>query len=114
MAKSDAEFYKNPANVKAGRRVTPTSSAPMTGHVPVRFSESMIARVKAVAAQDGVTVSTWIRNLVQKELERRSAPWTAPGLFSQTWIVGMSTRPDLPFTGPSVRVPAELAYSMGS
>ncbi len=76
MANSDAEFYKDPANIKPGRRVTPSQRAPMTGHVPVRFAEPVIARVKTLATQDGVTVSTWIRNLVLKELERRSVPRT--------------------------------------
>ena len=57
----------------------------MTGHVPVRFSESVIARVKTLASIDGVTVSTWIRNLVLKEVERRSPPTT--GSSYELWEI---------------------------
>jgi hypothetical protein len=32
-----------------------------SGLIPVRFTPDMIAAVKRVASQDGVTVSTWIR-----------------------------------------------------
>jgi len=87
MANSEADFYKNPDNVKAGQRVTPAPSAPMTGHVPVRFSESVIARVKTLAAKDGVTVSTWIRNLVLKEIERRSQPRTMGFAVFPSWEI---------------------------
>ena len=66
----------------------------MTGHVPVRFSESVIARVKLLALRDGVTVSTWIRNLVLKEVERRSPPMTASS-FDPKWVTFASdSEPD--------------------
>jgi hypothetical protein len=101
MASSDAEFYRDAANIKAGSRVTPSARAPMTGHVPVRFSESVIVRVKALAAQDGVTVSTWIRSLVLKELERRTSPTTGPSVFDARWIE-FSTPVDIVTSGPTV------------
>jgi hypothetical protein len=104
MASSDAEFYKDPANIEAGRRVTPTTRAPMTGHVPVRFSESVITRVKSLALEDGVTVSTWIRNLVLKELERRTMPTTGSSvLFDTTWVK-FSESPDLWVSSPTIRI----------
>jgi hypothetical protein len=43
----------------------------LTGHVPIRFPESTIATVKALADQDGMTVSGWIRQRVREELNRR-------------------------------------------
>jgi hypothetical protein len=103
MSKSDAEFYKNPDNLKMGRRVTPAPRAPMTGHVPIRFSESVIARVKVLAARDGVTVSTWIRNLVVKEIERRSQPKTVGFVFTPTWV----TRPPMALTTTEQSTKAE-------
>jgi len=74
--KEDAAFYKDPANLQAGQRVTPKSRPSMKGHVPIRFPEDVIAQVKLLAERDGLTVSSWIRTLVLHELERRSAPTT--------------------------------------
>lgn len=71
-------FYSDPANQHAGARVPKRAKQPMTEHVPVRFSDELIARVKAIAAQDGFTVSSWIRQVVLKEVERRQPPRTAP------------------------------------
>ncbi len=70
------DFYGNPENLlpagPARRRQRPV----MSGMVPVRFPQDMIAAVKRFAGQDGVTVSTWIRWLVAKEIKRREPPAT--------------------------------------
>ena len=59
----------------------------------------MIARVKNLAATDGVTVSTWIRNLVIKEIERRTEPRTVGFFFEGTWTttqpIGVPTEPSV-------------------
>ena len=39
-----------------------------SGMIPVRFTPDIIATVRHLATQDGVTVSTWIRRLVDREL----------------------------------------------
>jgi hypothetical protein len=71
------EFYKNPANlVPAGPGRRPQRPATMSGTVPVRFSPDMIMAVRRLADQDGVTVSSWIRGLVSKEIQRRQLPST--------------------------------------
>ena len=65
------DFYNDPANQvpagpgqrRHGRRLSET--------VPVRFPLEVIEAVRRLALQDGVTVSTWIRNLVGKEIQRR-------------------------------------------
>lgn len=65
------EFYGDPANQvpagptyrRAGRRLSAT--------VPVRFPQAMIDAVKRLANRDGVTVSSWIRRLVAREVMRR-------------------------------------------
>ena len=81
-----AEFYGRPENVRAGRRVSSPPRANMPGHVPVRFPQEVIDQVKAAAKEDGVTVSNWIRRLVNKELERRGTSRTASASFEQSWI----------------------------
>jgi hypothetical protein len=71
------EFYADPDHLKASgpgeRRRRPMKS----GMIPVRFAPNVITAVKHFAAQDGVTVSTWIRRLVALELQRRRPPATA-------------------------------------
>lgn len=74
------EFYKDPEHLAAAgpgeQRQRPMKSA----MVPVRFSQDMIAAVKRFANQDGVTVSTWIRRLVSREIQRRQPPQTSATL----------------------------------
>jgi hypothetical protein len=69
-----AERYSNPENLTPGgpaRRVRRNRTSGLSSHVPVRFSADVIAAVKRLADLDGVTVSTWIRSLVTREVERR-------------------------------------------
>ncbi len=37
------------------------------------FKPDIVLKMKEAAAQDGMTVSGWVRYLVRKELERRGA-----------------------------------------
>jgi hypothetical protein len=73
------EFYKDPEHLAIsgpGRRRQ--RQRPMkTAMIPVRFTQEMIAAVKGFACQDGVTVSTWIRGVIAKEIQRRQPPATA-------------------------------------
>lgn len=75
--KDAQEFYADEANQvpagpayrRAGRRLSAT--------VPVRFPQAIIDAVKRLADLDGVTVSSWIRNVVAREVMRRQpAPLT--------------------------------------
>jgi hypothetical protein len=99
------DFYQDPEHlVPAGparRRERPT----MSGMVPVRFPQDMIAAVKRFASQDGMTVSTWIRRLVAKEIERREPPATATGPAEPTAIQIQGTPP---LSRTSSTAPAEL------
>jgi hypothetical protein len=65
------EYYADPDHrVTAGpgrRRV----SKPLSTHVPIRFSPEVIAEVKQLAEKDRKTVSSWIRDVVEAEVERR-------------------------------------------
>jgi hypothetical protein len=65
------EYYADPENrvpSGPGRR---RASKPLTTHVPIRFSPEVIAQVKQLADMDRKTVSSWIRDVVEVEVERR-------------------------------------------
>lgn len=65
-----AAFYDVPENRRLtgpGRR-RPTQAARLTSHVPIRFSAAVIERVKELAADDGKTVSSWIRDVIDREV----------------------------------------------
>src|SRR5262245_12576680 len=69
-----ARHYEDPENLAPagpGRRVRASGSRTLGAHVPVRFSAELIAAVKRLADMDGMTVSTWIRTTVGREVERR-------------------------------------------
>jgi hypothetical protein len=44
---------------------------PLTSHIPIRFRPDVIAEVKKYADEDRKSVSSWIRDLVEREVERR-------------------------------------------
>jgi predicted DNA binding CopG/RHH family protein len=76
MANREARNYEDASTLRAGKRVTPENRPQLRGHIPVRFPESLIERIKALATEDGLTVSSWIRHLVTLEIDRRSVPIT--------------------------------------
>ena len=58
-----ARHYSDPENLRPAGPARRRSGAPaLSGHVPVRFSPSLISAIKALADFDGVSVSAWIRN----------------------------------------------------
>ena len=78
MEDADAyDFYAEPANREPApgpvRRVRRQRPVKYDTHVPVRFTRDVIGQVKTFADEDGVTVSTWIRQAVCRELRRRTA-----------------------------------------
>jgi hypothetical protein len=76
--KSAAEFYDQPENRKIrGPGVRPRQQKRLGAHVPVRFDAETISAVKEFADEDGMTVSSWIRLLVTKEVQWRQARQTA-------------------------------------
>ena len=84
-------YYSDPANHEPGARAVRSGKRPMTGHVPVRFSPEAIAIIKAIAEHDGMTVSTWIRQVVTREVERRQPPTSAANLAEVTWEAPAAT-----------------------
>jgi len=69
-----AAYYEDPENRQltghASRR--PGQAPRLITHVPVRFSAAVIERVKELAGEDGKTVSSWIRDVVDREILRRA------------------------------------------
>lgn len=68
----NARAYEDPsAREPIGEGRGRTNRRNLTNHIPVRFSEPTIGLVRAFADEDGMTVSSWIRRLVDEEIERR-------------------------------------------
>jgi hypothetical protein len=65
------EHYKNPDNRKPVDGVFEVPKRVLSRHVPIRFRPQTIAKAKAIAERDGMTVSSWIRAVIEREVERR-------------------------------------------
>lgn len=85
---SKAEFYKDPANLRAGKRLpVERPNAPLSHHVPIRFTSQVIEQVKRFAAEDGLSVSSWIRRVVTAEIDHRARPVTGGlALPADGWV----------------------------
>lgn len=53
--------------------------------VSARFNPRQLARVRELAAQDGLDVSSWIRNAAAAEVHRREQPPEVPGQRHVGW-----------------------------
>ena len=86
-------YYADERHQQPGERVTErVSRGRMTGHVPVRFPQEAIVRIKALADHDGVTVSVWVRQVVMREVERRLPSASIGRTFKVAWTLD----PDAP------------------
>ena len=82
--RAEADFYGKHGGARLGERVTPPKRPTMSGHVPVRFQQSTIERIKAISAEEGVTVSTWIRRVIDEAVRARLTPQTKTRVVSMT------------------------------
>ena len=77
MSDGDAaafEYYDDPSKREpAGEPPRHRRPRALTQHVPVRFPESTIVKVRELAESDGMSVSAWIRHAVEQEMARRGA-----------------------------------------
>jgi hypothetical protein len=73
-----SDFYADPANqgVAPGPAVRPPRPKALGGSIPVRFPPSSVEAIKQLADADGVTVSGWVRQVVDAELRRRQGTAT--------------------------------------
>lgn len=81
MSKSDDEaaaYYEDPEHRRStsSPRKRAGQAPRFTTHVPIRFSATVIERVKELAAEDGKSVSSWIRDVIDREVLRREQPRT--------------------------------------
>src|SRR6266511_3703489 len=65
------EYYSDPEHRLPTGSARRRSKPGMSSHVPIRFLPETIAKVKILAARDRKTVSAWIRDLVEREIQRR-------------------------------------------
>lgn len=89
------EHYKDPDNRTPAGGVSPVPKSALSRHVPIRFRPSTIAKAKVIAERDGMTVSSWIRRVVEREVERRmpASPETHRS-GSGGWQVVQSSNPE--------------------
>lgn len=67
-----ANYYANPENRRiAGPPRRREASPQLSNHVSIRFAPAVMAWVRVLAGRDGVTVGSWIRAVVEREVERR-------------------------------------------
>lgn len=74
MSMNDKEafdFYSDPEHQVPAGSARRRSKPGLRSHVPVRFLPETIAKVKILATRDRKTVSAWIRDVVEREIERR-------------------------------------------
>jgi hypothetical protein len=75
-----ARFYEDAQNLRPeGEPKRPRRALRLSSHVPIRFSAETISMIRGIAEEDGLTVSSWVRRLVEREVERRMAAlnWTS-------------------------------------
>jgi hypothetical protein len=65
------DYYNDPEHQVPAGSARRRSRPGMSSHMPIRFLPETIAKVKILAARDRKTVSAWIRDLVEREIERR-------------------------------------------
>jgi hypothetical protein len=93
-----AEFYDDPENRKpAGPpRERAGQARRLTSHVPIRFQPRTIAKAKTIAERDGMTVSSWIRGVIEREVDRRmpASPQTRLSESGTSWrVVNYTNQP---------------------
>jgi hypothetical protein len=82
-----AAYYEDPANrqLRGSGLKRPPQQGRLTTHVPIRFSSGIIDRVRDLAAADGMTVSSWIRDVVEREVLRRERSSTVGIMPTVQW-----------------------------
>lgn len=91
-----AAYYEDPEHRRlTGRgRKRPGQVPRLTTHVPIRLSAAVIERVKELAAEEGKTVSSWIREVIDQEILRRERSRTVGVAAVVQWEHRPVPRPD--------------------
>jgi hypothetical protein len=98
MRMNDKEAFEhdeNPDDRKPADGLFEVPKRALSRHVPIRFRPQTIEKAKIIAERDGVTVSSWIRGVVEREVERRmpASPQTHLSESDTTWRVVQYTNP---------------------
>lgn len=72
---------RHPADTAHARAVQPRQ---LSSHVPIRFRPEVIEQVKALAEDEGLTVSAWIRRAVEVALQRPPGTYNSAGNIAFT------------------------------
>lgn len=93
-----ASIYSDPENRKGvgAPRKKPQPERRLTQHVPIRFSAETIGRARMLADRAGLTVSSWIRRLVEQEIQRELAKENQTRAHLRDQFVVASGQPDVP------------------
>lgn len=83
-------YYDDPEHQEPAGPGRHRSRRGLSAHVPVRFRPEVISKVRILASHDGKTVSSWIRDLVERELERRLPAPRSQGVQVEISLVSFS------------------------
>lgn len=111
MSKKDDEaaaYYEDPAHRMSDGHGHPMPGRPsrLSSHTPVRFDAETIAAIRRFSDDDGMTVSAWVRHLVNREIKRRTS------LLTRTGFAG-GTPPRISFDVPGRTIPGTLPTVVG-
>lgn len=97
-----AAFYENPNNQRTyGPGHKRAGAPPLSSHTPVRFDAETIAAIRRFSDEDGMTVSAWVRHVVNREIKRRTL------LLTRTGFAG-GMPPVVTFDAPAVSMPGTV------
>lgn len=66
-----AAFYADPDHRATTGETAAAPPRRLSEHVPIRFAPSMVSGVRRAANEDGMTMSSWIRAVIDRELRHR-------------------------------------------
>lgn len=94
MTMDDAEayaYYEDPEHQEPAGPGRRRSKRPLSAHVPIRFRPEIIAKVKILAAREGKTVSSWVRDVVEHEVALRLPAPRSTG--TEATVTPLSSQP---------------------
>lgn len=91
-----ADRYSDPDARSIRDKAAFKRRAPLSAHVPVRFDAETISAIRHLSAVDGLTVSSWIRNVCRLEVERRRPTQTETSAPSAVRIDAPAPNTDTP------------------
>jgi len=75
----DSGFYDDDANLAvAGPPMSVSRRPKLSSHLPIRFTPEILQQARRCAIEDGMSVSSWVRLLVEREVTRRTPSITGP------------------------------------